>query len=144
MKTFLVAGAVAVLALGCEKKEEPPKTTPTAAPTTSAATTTSAAAPTGAVGIDPEIQKKVQAIVTGCSIDEKEMRVSDCKNNEDRAVINYAAEKKISNAFESLAEIALTEGAKDKKVLAAVVGTWNTFKDPELQKQNSTPAAAER
>jgi hypothetical protein len=143
MKTFLVAGAVAVLALGCEKKEEPPKTTPTAAPTTSAATTTSAAAPTTVV-IDPEIQKKVQAIVTGCQVDEKYLSVSGCKNSEDYAVIEYAAQKKISNTFESLAEIALTEGAKDKKVLAAVVGTWNTFKDPELQKQNSTPAAAER
>jgi hypothetical protein len=45
-------------------------------------------------------------------------------------------------AFESLAEIAVT--AKDPKVKAAVIGTWNTFSDRALEQGNATAAAASR
>jgi hypothetical protein len=51
---------------------------------------------------------------------------------------------KATGLFESLAEIAVTDGAKDPNVLVAVVETWPGFSDHEFEKKASTPAAAER
>lgn len=101
------------------------------------------AKPASTVTVDPEIQRMVKDMVAKCTIDTTYMNVQ-CNNNEDGAIIDYAAQKKISNMFESLAEIALTDGAKDPKTFTAIVATWNTFRDPALEKQNATPAAAER
>jgi hypothetical protein len=141
--------ALALIATGCSKqKEEPPAAEPKAATPTPVEPTAPSPppappAPPG-IQIDPEIHELVKAIVSGCTVDEQAGSVWDCKNGEDYAVINYAAPKRLTSTFESLAEIALTDGAKDPKVLTAVIATWNSFGDRELQKLNSTPAAAER
>ncbi len=138
------------LCAACSKKDDK-AATPAPESKTAAKEEPKAATPTPAkeepkkstVTVDPEIARMVKEIVAKCDIQVDSMYVS-CNGNEPYAVINYAADKKISNAFESLAEIALTDGAKDPKVLVAVVATWNSFQDHALEKQNSTPAAAER
>jgi hypothetical protein len=127
---------VAALAAGCGNKNNPDQ----AAPAGSGA----AAQASGPVTVDPEVLKRIKDIVANCTVDEASLSVSSCKGDQEYAPLNYAAEKKIGNFFESIGEIALTDGAKDKKIFAAVVSTWNTFSDQELQKKNSTPAAADR
>jgi hypothetical protein len=145
-KFSAIALALAVSA-SCSKKDN--KDAPAPAPTPAAPTPAPAKpAPTpepkaSAVKVDPEIARLVKEIVAKCEIQPDTMYVS-CNGNEAYAVVEYAAKNKLSNTYESLAEIALTDGAKDPKVRAAVVGTWNTFRDRDLQKQNSTPAAADR
>jgi hypothetical protein len=96
------------------------------------------------IAIDPEIAKRAKDIAASCEIDEKAMRVSSCKGSEEYAVYDYAAKNEVAGVYESLAELALTEGAKDKKLFAAIVGTWNKLRDRDLQLKASTPAAAER
>lgn len=135
--------SVALCASACSKKDNQapapnPKVsvTPTPAPAHEAPKAST-------VTIDPEVQRLVKEIVAKCDVQPEYMQVS-CNGNEAYAVIDYAAQKKLTSTFESLAEIALTDGAKDPKVLTAVLATWNTFRDVDLQKKNSTPAAAER
>jgi hypothetical protein len=107
-----------------EKKPEPPKSIP--------------------VTIDPEIAKLAKEIVANCEIDEKGISVSGCKGNEEYAIPQYASNKEATGVYESLAELALTEGAKDKKLFAGIVATWNLLGNREMQKKASTPAAAQR
>ncbi len=128
---------------GCSKKEG-------AKPTEGSAATEPAkkveATPPSSVKIDPEIDKRVKAIVANCKIDAPSNSISDCKEAEDEAIFKYVMENKdkATGLFESLAEIALTDGAKDPNVLVAVVETWPGFSDHEFEKKASTPAAAER
>src|SRR5262245_30837361 len=134
---------VAALAAGCGNNNDAGSAATGGAPS-GAATATAAAAAQSAVQIDPEVEKRIKDIVANCTVDETSLSVSSCKGDEQYAPLNYAADKKIGNFFESIGEIALTQGAKDKKIFGAVVSTWNTFRDVELQKKNSTAAAAER
>ncbi|MEO8701594.1 MAG: hypothetical protein ABI867_16230 [Kofleriaceae bacterium] len=152
MNRTILAGVLIMVAVGCSKKDsgsappakeepkgsatEPVKDKPkTPEPTTSAS-----------VKIDPEIDKRVKAIVASCKVDAPNNSISDCKAGEDEAIFKYALENKdkATGLFESLAEIALTDGAKDPKVLVAVVETWPGFSDHDFEKKASTPAAGER
>lgn len=100
-------------------------------------------APAG-VKIDPEIAKRVKAVVDNCTFDMDNKRFSDCKNNESDEIFQYALKNKSTTIFESMAEIALTDGAKDPKYLIAVSESWPQFSDRDIQKGASTPAASER
>ncbi len=151
MNRNIVAGLLIIVA-GCSKKDSGSATQ---------ATEGSAVAPVkekeapkvpeparaaSTVKIDPEIDKRVKAIVANCTIDAANSSISDCKGGEDEAIFKYARDNmdKATGLFESLAEIAITDGAKDPKVLVAVVETWPGFSDHDFEKKASTPAAAER
>jgi hypothetical protein len=150
MPTRLVASSlVAVLAIACGSKDKQDKETPKADPpkTTEPKPAAKPEAPKPAassIAIDPEIAKRVNDIVTNCKVDEKTFYIADCKGDEEYAITNYAASKEVVGVYESLAEMALTTGAKDKKVFGAIVATWNVFNNRALQAKASTPAAAER
>ena len=96
------------------------------------------------IKVDPEIQKRVADIVTNCKVNVESWSVWECKGEEKDAIFKYIWDKKPDNAFESLTEIAVTEGAKDQKYLLAVVDTWPGFRDRDFTKKLSTPAAADR
>jgi hypothetical protein len=164
--TFLVLGLVT--AFGCTKKvhktdtdtgsgSSAPAVVVTTGGSGSAAPVAvvvagSAAAPvappaaSGPVTVDPEIASRVKAIVANCKVDVDSNSINDCKAGEDSAIFKYASENmaKATGLFESLAEIASTDGAKDPKVLVAIVETWPGFSDHDFEKKASTPAAADR
>jgi hypothetical protein len=154
MNRKILAGLLIIAAAGCSKKDpgSAKGTEGSAMPSTKepAKAPEKAKAPEPAtpssVKIDPEIDKRVKAIVANCKIDAASNSISDCKAGEDEDIFKYANENKdkATGLFESLAEIALTDGAKDPKVLVAVVETWPGFSDHDFEKKASTAAAAER
>jgi hypothetical protein len=138
-----------IIAAGCSKKDGgSAKAMEGSAiePTTEKAKAPEPATPASSVKIDPEIDKRVKAIVANCKVDPESNSISECKDGESEAIFKYANDNKdkATGLFESLAEIALTEGAKDPKVLVAVVETWPGFSDHAFEKKASTPAAGER
>jgi hypothetical protein len=161
----LVAGVALVVAVGCSKKEgaenkdkdpvtdnkgssasmvvEPAKGS-AAAPAAGSADKPAAAPAAAAITVDPEIAKRVKDIVTNCKVSFESASVWECKGEEKDAVSAYIYKEKPANAFESLAEIAVTEGAKDDKYIVAVRESWPSFRDREITNRLSTPAAADR
>jgi hypothetical protein len=147
MNRNIVIGLLIMVA-GCSKKDGGAATQGSGSavePTKEKPKAPEPAAP-ASVKIDPEIDKRVKAIVANCKVDAENNSISDCKSGEDEDIFKYANDNKdkATGLFESLAEIALTDGAKDPKVLVAVVETWPGFSDHAFEKKASTPAAAER
>jgi hypothetical protein len=161
----LVAGVVLVVAVGCSKKDGgetkdkdvvkddkggsaamvvEPKGSGSATPAAGSADKPPATPAMATIKVDPEIEKRIKDIVTNCKVDFDSSQIYDCKAKEEDEVFKYIFEKKPDNGFESLTEIAVTQGAKDNKYVVAVVKTWPGFRDRELTKKLSTAAAADR
>ncbi|MEO8701922.1 MAG: hypothetical protein ABI867_17895 [Kofleriaceae bacterium] len=94
--------------------------------------------------IDPEIARRVKAVVENCKIEVPTWQIWDCKGDVRDQIVSYAVKDKVVGVYEMLAEMALTDGAKDKRLLVAIADSWPHFRDRAFQIQASTPAAAER
>jgi hypothetical protein len=138
-RDLLLAGSfVALLALGCGKKEA------VAGQEQSPAPAASPAATEAKLEIDPETKKLFEAILASCKMQEGG-GIDSCPSQEDQKLFDYARDKKPPHLVETIAEI--TVSSKEAKALAAAVGMlrWMaTELDRDWLKQNATPAAAER
>ncbi len=146
----LSAFALLALALvACDSSKSAGTAASASAPAGSAQAAPSAAATAApsALKLDPEAQKLLAAVVANCEIDPERAEVKNCKNKEEEAIGHYASEKKPPNLLETLAEMAVTDGAKDPKMLAAACNmmprTLN-LGGYEWFKTNATRAAGER
>ncbi len=100
-----------------------------------------------AVAINPEVKQLIADLAANCTIDADNVRAESCKNGEDQKIFPYVQEKQPADYYVSVAEIALTDGAKDKNVLGAALvaianAGWGTGKD--WVAKNATPAAGQR
>lgn len=148
---FAVALALLVAACGdtsATTTSAQSASTPTPPTSSSATVATSgsaarSAAPAAAFVVDVEVVKLIKAIATGCEVDEARASVRSCKANEDETLGRYVEEKKPDGLYGTAASVALGEGAKDKKLFAAAVNTFNRLPaDPAFMKKNATPGAA--
>lgn len=100
-----------------------------------------------AIELDPEVQKLVKAAVEKCKVSDYDESVSDCPADEMEAIGKYAKEKKPKNFHLTLAEMALTDGAKDKKVYAVAVNALGNYVESggrDWTKAAATPEVVER
>lgn len=112
---------------------------------TSAAPKVEAPAPK-AIELDPEVQKLVKAAAEKCKVSDYDERVENC-DAEMEAIGKYAKEKKPKNFHLTLAETALTDGAKDKKVYAVALNALGNYVESggrEWLKAGATPEVVER
>ncbi|MFO0617923.1 MAG: hypothetical protein U0414_35360 [Polyangiaceae bacterium] len=94
---------------------------------------------------DVEVVKLVKAIASGCDVDEARASVRACRSREDEALARYIQEKSPDALYATAAYLALGEGAKDKRLFAAAVHTFNRLpSDLGFLKKNATPEAADR
>lgn len=99
------------------------------------------------IELDPEVQKLVKAAAEKCKVSDYDESVSDCPAEEMEAIGKYAKEKKPKNFHITLAEIALTDGAKDKKLYAVAVNALGNYVESggrEWTKAAATPEVVER
>jgi hypothetical protein len=149
MKRFGIWMAVAAMA-ACGKKaaDKPaPKMANGKVPVASSAAASQAAPAEPPVAVNPDVKKMVDDVVANCKVDADSGSVGDCKNGELDAPGKYVTDKTPADFYVSIAEIVVTDGAKDKSKMVAALAVansvgWGPGKD-WLQK-NATPAAAKR
>jgi hypothetical protein len=143
--------AVGVLALGCGKKDKPETeakmTGNNKAPVGSSAAASQAAPAEPPVAVNPDVKKLVDDVVANCKIEADSGSVSDCKNNELDAPFKFVSDKAPEDFYVSIAEIVVTDGAKDKNRYVAALAVANgagSGTGKEWLQKNATPAAAKR
>lgn len=148
IRNVSLVAAVLLAAAGCGSESpssasaEPAKS---AAPTAGA--TTPAPAAEKKIELDAETQKLVRAAAEKCATNDATEAVEKCPAGEYDAIGTYAKDKKPANFHVTLAEMALTEGAKDKKIYAVAMNALGNFADAggrDWLKAGATPEAAER
>lgn len=93
--------------------------------------------------MDPDVVKLVRDISKGCDVDEARASVRDCRAHEEETLDRYVEERRPANLYGTAARIALVEGAKDKRLFAAAVHTFNRLPaDRDFLDKNASPGAA--
>jgi hypothetical protein len=113
-----------------------------AKPGPSASAMTSAAKPPVAFKADPEVVKLIKAVAAGCEVPE-DAWISKCTGGETDALGKYVNEKKPEAFYGTAADLALNDGAKDKKLWGAAINAFNQIpNDRDFLKKNATPETA--
>jgi hypothetical protein len=149
MKQRIIGLAAVLMAVACGDTSEkaPTVASATATPSGSAATQPAAAPAPKPIERDAETERLVKAAAGNCKVNDVTEEVSDCKSGEYDAIGKYAQDKKPKNFHVTLAEMALTEGAKDPKIYRVAMNCLGNFAESgglEWLKTNATPEAAER
>jgi len=99
------------------------------------------------IELDPEVQKLVKAAAEKCKTGDYDERVDECPAGEMEAIGKYAKEKKPKNFHLTLAEMALTDGAKNKKIYVVALNALGNHVEAggrEWTKASATPEVVER
>ena len=155
MKRLIAASSLgASLLVACGGQEAAPAGS--AASSASGATSASASAPAAKTAVPPaakpieldaETVKLAKAAAEKCKTYDATEEVDGCPAGEYEAIGKYAQDKKPKHFHVTLAEMALTDGAKDKTLYAVAFSALGSFADAggrDWLKDGATPEAAER